>query len=176
MANLTQQEFAQAVDFLVEDLGLQRLRDRFVRLNALVTRRKLSSSQQLADQLYQLTGGLRRQVPATLAFQSIWTERVNGKLGEDGEKALEEDAEKINACLGEKDKVLPEKESELDAALRQYAQRLADSVGFEKARIDMLLKAVPDVAAKLRVMPVKLEVPPSPGGSPAATDDSASGD
>lgn len=170
MANLTQQEFAQAVDFLVEDLGLQRLRDRFVRLNALVTRRKLTSSQQLADQLYLLTGGLRRQIPATLAFQSIWTERVNDKLGEDGEKALEEDAERINACLGEKDKIVPEKESELDTALRQYTQRLADSVGFERARIDMLLKAVPDVAVKLRDMPVEPEAPSS------KPDDSTSSD
>lgn len=176
MANLTQQEFAQAIDLLVEDLGLQRLRDRFVRLNALVTRRKLSSSQQLADQLYLLTGGLRRQVPATLAFQGIWTELVNEKLGEDGEKALEEDAEKINACLGEKDKMLPEKESELDAALRQYARRLADSVGFERARLDMLLKAVPDVAAKLRAMPVKLEAAPSTDESSSTTDDPSGDD
>jgi hypothetical protein len=176
MANLTQQEFAQAVDLLAVDLGLQRLRDRFVRLNALVTRRKLSSSRQLADQLYLLTGGLRRQIPATLAFQSIWTERVNEKLGEDGEKALEDDAEKINACLGEKDKILAEKESELEAALRRYAHRLADCIGFERARIDMLLKAVPDVAAKLREMPVQLEVPPSTGVSSPTTDEPASND
>jgi hypothetical protein len=176
MANLTQQEFVQAVDLLVEDLGLHRLRDRLVRLNALVTRRKLSSSQQLADQLYMLTGGLRRQIPATLAFQSIWTERVNEKLGEEGEKALEEDADKINACLGEKDKILPEKESELDTALRQYSHRLASSVGFERARIDMLLKAVPDVAIKLRELPVNVEAPPSTGSSAPSADDSASGD
>jgi hypothetical protein len=176
MANLTQQEFAQAVELLVEDLGLQRLRDRLVRLNALVTRRKLSSAQQLADQLYLLTGGLRRQIPATLAFQGIWTESVNEKLGEDGEKALEEDADKINACLGEKDKILPEKESELDAALLQYSKRLADSVGFERARIDMLLKAVPDVAAKLRELPVKVEAPRSKDAPSPATDDPASGD
>jgi hypothetical protein len=176
MANLTQQEFAQAIDLLVDDLGLQRLRDRLVRLNALVTRRKLRSAQQLADQLYLLTGGLRRQIPATLAFQGIWTERVNEKLGEDGEKALEEDAEKIKACLGEKDKLLPEKGTELDAALRQYAQRLAECVGFERARIDMLLKAVPDVAVKLRELPVKLEASPSPGASSPATDDPVSSD
>lgn len=176
MANLTQEEFAQAVELLVEDLGLQRLRDRLVRLNALVTRRKLSSSQQLADQLYLLTGGLRRQIPATLAFQSIWTECVNEKLGEDGEKALEEDADEINSCLGEKDKILPEKESELDAALRQYSQRLAGSVGFERARIDMLLKAVPDVATKLRELPVKVEAPSSTDAASSTADDPASGD
>jgi hypothetical protein len=176
MANLTQQEFAQAVELLVEDLGLQRLRDRLVRLNALVTRRKMRSAQQLADQLYLLTGGLRRQIPATLAFQSIWTEAVNEKLGEDGEKALEEDADAINACLGEKDKVLSEKESELEAALRRYAHRLAGSVGFDRARIDMLLKAVPDVATKLRELPVEVEAPPSTGESPPAADDQASGD
>ena len=171
MANLTQKEFVQAVELLAEDLGLQRLRDRFVRLNALVTRRKMRSADQLADQLYLLTGGLRRQVPATIAFQSIWTDHVNEKLGEEGEKALEEDAEKVNACLGEKDRLLPDKEAELDEALRRYAERLAQSVGFERARLDMLLKAVPDVAAKLREMPLELKAPAKGGKPPPAEDD-----
>jgi hypothetical protein len=176
MANLTQKEFTQAVELLAEDLGLQRLRDRFVRLNALVTRRKLRSADQLADQLYQLTGGLRRQVPATVAFQSIWTERVNEKLGEEGEKALEEDADKVNACLGEKDRLLPDKEAELEEALQRYAERLAQSVGFERARLDMLLKAVPDVATRLREIPVELKAPaksaePTPGTNDSAPDD-----
>ena len=117
MANLTQQEFTRAIELLAEDLGLQRLRDRFVRLNALVTRRRAVSAQRLADQLYLLTGGMRRQIAATVAVHSIWTERVNEKLGEDGEKAFEEIAEKINACLGERDSVVAEKEEELDGLL-----------------------------------------------------------
>ncbi len=169
MANLTQQEFAQAIAFLAEDLGLQRLRDRLVRLNALVTRRGAASPQQLADQLYLLTAGLRRQVPATVAFQSIWTERINERLGEEGEKAIEALAEKINACLGERDRIIPEKEAELDQALAEYAHRLSDAIGRERARLDMLLKAVPAVAAKLRATPLPPETASTPGPSPADT-------
>jgi len=169
MANLTQQEFAQAVAFLAEDFGLQRLRDRFVRLNALVTRRRVASAQQLADQLYLLTAGLRRQIPATVAFQSIWTERINEKLGEEGEKALEALAEKINACLGERERIIPEKDAELDQALAEYARRLSDVIGRERAWLDMLLKAVPQVAAKLRATPVPQETAPTPDTPPAGS-------
>jgi hypothetical protein len=150
MANLTPEEFARTVRCLADDLGLQRLRDKLVRLNALVTRRRIPSADALADQLYTLTGGLRRQVAATIALQSLWSEHLHDKLGEDGEKALEELAEKINACLGERDSINPEKEAELDELLQQYEQRLAEKVGAERARIDMLLKAVPAVAEKLR--------------------------
>lgn len=154
MANLTPEEFARIVGCLADDLGLQRLRDKLVRLNALVTRRRATSAQGLADQLYMLTGGLRRQVPATLALQSLWAEHMNAKLGEDGEKALEEVADKINACLGARENIDPDKEAELDRLLGEYQQQLAEKVGPERARIDMLLKAVPVVAAKLRAMPV----------------------
>ena len=150
MAHLTQEEFAQAIGFLAEELGLQRLRDRFVRLNALVTRRRAASAQRLADQLYLLTAGLRRQVPATAAFHTIWTKQVSDKLGEDGEKALEEVAERLNQCLGEHDQIREGKERELEECLREYEQRLAGAIGSERARIDMLLKAVPAVGAKLR--------------------------
>lgn len=153
MALLTQDEFTRAMTLLADDLGLQRLRDRFVRFNALVTRRRAASAQQLADQLYTLTGALRRQVPATIAFHTIWSQQVNEKLGEDGEKELETIAEKVNACLGDDEKLVPEKEADLDAALAEYMQRLAGVIGAERARIDMLLKAVPDVCTKLRAMP-----------------------
>lgn len=169
MAHLTQQEFAQAIAFLVEDFGLQRLRDRFVRLNALVTRRGVASPQQLADQLYLLTAGLRRQVPATVAFQRIWTERISERLGEEGEKELEALAEKINACLGERDRVIPEKDAELDQALAEYAHRLSEAIGRERTRLDMLLKAVPAVAAKLRATPLPSETISTPGTPPADT-------
>lgn len=154
MANLTPDEFVQVVRGLADDLGLQRLRDKLVRLNALVTRRRVASADALADQLYMLTGGLRRQVAATIALQSLWAEQMNQALGEEGEKALGGLAEQINGCLGEHDCVDPEKESELDALLRQYEERLAETVGSARARIDMLLKAVPAVAARLRAMPV----------------------
>ena len=163
MANLTQQEFAQAVELMAEDFGLQRLRDQFVRLNALVTRRRVASAQKLAEQLYMLTGGLRRQVPATIAFQSLWAERVNEKIGEDAEKELEKLAEKINSCLGERDAVVEEKSGELNEAVRVYEGRLVAMIGPERARIDMLLKAVPAVATMLRAMP-----PGEPIAAPAA--------
>jgi hypothetical protein len=162
MANLTPDEFAQVVRGLADDLGLQRLRDKLVRLNALVTRRRVASAEALADQLYMLTGGLRRQVAATIALQSLWAEQMNQALGEEGEKALEGLAEQINGCLGEHDRVAPEKEAELDGLLHQYEQRLAEKVGGERARIDMLLKAVPDVAARLRAMPSPTSVAAEP--------------
>jgi hypothetical protein len=171
MANLTPEEFTRTVRCLADDLGLQRLRDKLVHLHALVTRRRAASAEVLADQLYMLTGGLRRQVAATLALQGLWAEQMQQKLGEDGEKALEELVEKINACLGERDSVNPDKESELDDLLRQYEQRLAEKVGAERARIDMLLKAVPAVATKLRAMPLSTATEPSDSQGSEATDE-----
>lgn len=150
MANLTQKEFHEAIELLAQDIGLQRLRDKLVRLNAFVTRRKVASAEALADQLYMLTGNLRRQVPATFAFHHLWGEALQTKLGEDGEKNLETLAEAINACLGENDEIIAEKTSEIDAALATYEQALSASVGPQIARLDMILKAVPSVAEKLR--------------------------
>ncbi|MFQ5668401.1 MAG: hypothetical protein ACE5I7_18505 [Candidatus Binatia bacterium] len=154
MAQLTQKEFQCAIALLAREMGLQRLRDRFVRLNALVTRRKIASPESLAGQLYVLSSGLRRQVPATYAFHAVWSESINAKLGKDGEKKLEKMAEPVNACLGEKDTVLPDKAAELDTALAEYERTLSATVGAEMARVDMLLKAVPAVAEKLRAAPL----------------------
>jgi hypothetical protein len=154
MANLTQKEFQRAMALLAGEMGLQRLRDRFVQLNALVTRRKVASPESLADQLYMLSAGLRRQVPATYAFYAVWTESLNAKLGDEGEKNLEKMADAVNACLGEDDQILPEKAPELDAALAEYERALSAAVGGEMARADMLLKAVPAIAEKLRAAPV----------------------
>src|SRR5215471_10958804 len=150
MALLTQQEFARAIALLAGEVGLQRLRDRFVQLNALVTRRKVASAESLANQLYMLSSGLRRQVPATYAFQAVWSEQLNAKLGEDGEKKLEEIAARVNACLGEGEEIVPEKSAELDAALAEYHTALSAAAGPEMAQLDMVLKAVPVVAAKVR--------------------------
>ncbi|MFI5396576.1 MAG: hypothetical protein ACHQ9S_13665 [Candidatus Binatia bacterium] len=153
MAQLTQVEFQQAIAMLANEMGLQRLRDRFVRLNALVTRRKVASPQALADQLFLLSAGLRRQVPATYAFHVVWSEQLNTKVGEEGEKNLEKIAEGVNACLGKDEEILPEKATDLDAALAEYERALSTAVGQEMARMEMLLKAVPAVAAKLRAAP-----------------------
>lgn len=170
MAVLTQKEFQRAITLLADEMGLQRLRDRFVRLNALVTRRKVASPESLADQLYMLSAGLRRQVPATYAFHAVWGESVNAKLGEDGEKNLEKMAEAVNACLGEKDEILPEKAAELETALVEYERALSAVVGAERARMDMLLKAVPAIADKLRLAPVPQESVPPPPETPQTAD------
>jgi hypothetical protein len=154
MANLTAEEFTQTVRCLADDLGLQRLRDTLVRRNALVMRRRVASADALANQLYLLTGGLRRPIPATIVVQSLWGERLTERLGEDGEKALEGLADKINACLGERDAIDPAKEAELDTLLDEYERGLAEKVGAQRARIDMLMKAVPAVAVKLREKPL----------------------
>ncbi len=154
MANLKVEEFNKIIVFLCEDHGLQRFRDKLVRLNALVTRRKAKSAERLASQLYTLTGGLRREVPATVAVHSLWAEQVNEKLGEDGEKDLEKIAEDINECLGDRDEILDDKADDIVGHMRRYEERLAASIGADRARLDMILKAVPDVAGKLREMPV----------------------
>ena len=127
MATLTAEEFAQTVRCLADDLGLQRLRDKLVRLNALVARGRAASADALANQLYMLTGGLRRQVPATIAVQGLWSEQMNQRLGEDGEKALETLAEKINACLGERDSV----DSGEGERARRAARRVRAAAGRE---------------------------------------------
>lgn len=150
MATMTQAEFGDLVRCLAGELGVQRLRDKLVAMRGLVTRRGAANADALAAQLWQLTGGLRRQVPASLALQGLWSEQIGRKLGEDGEKGLEEIAEQINACLGEHDAIVEGKETELDGLLAQYQAKLAEVVGADQARIDMLLKAVPAVAERLR--------------------------
>ena len=153
MAHLTQTELLEAIEVLAAEMGLQRLRDRFVRLHALVNRKRITSANQLADQLYMLSGSLRRQVPATFAFHAVWGEALQAKIGEEGEQALEAIAERVNACLGPDDSILPDRAADLDAALAEYQTALAAVVGEEMARLDMLLKAVPAIADKLRAAP-----------------------
>jgi hypothetical protein len=153
MAHLTQNEFQRAIQILAEEMGLQRLRDKFFRLNGLVTRRKVASADSLASQLYQLSSGLRRQVPAALAFQAIWAETIHDKVGEEGEETLEKLGEKVNECLGDNDEIKTDKEADLESALNEYEDTLASTVGTEKARLDMLMKAVPAVAERLRAAP-----------------------
>ncbi len=150
MAHLSAKEFEEAVTLLAEEIGLQRLRDKLVRMRALVTRVPLHSAQRLAQQLYLLSGGLRRQVPATLGVLAVWNETLHARLGEEGEKKLEELAEKVNACLDPEERIVPEKREELEAALGEYEAALASTVGPRLAHFDMLLKAVPEVADILR--------------------------
>jgi hypothetical protein len=88
-----------------------------------------------------------------LAFHSIWGETLQAKVGEDREKELETLADGVNKCLGEREEILADKESDLDAAVAAYEKALCAAVGNDMARLDMLLKAVPAVAERLRAAP-----------------------
>ena len=150
MANLTDTEFNQAVQAMVDHYGLERLRDRFAKMGAFTNRRGLNTPAALADRLYRLTGGLRRQTLPTFAFSSLRGEMLQAKLVEEGEKKLEQLADKVNECLTKDEKLVEGKEEDLERALADYRAALAAVAGDEVARADMLLKAVPVVAERLR--------------------------
>jgi hypothetical protein len=152
MAQLTRAEFNEAVDVLCEHFGLPRLRDKLATLGAFNSRRGLNSPVELADRLFHLSGGLRRQVGATYGFSVMWGELLTVKLGEDGEKELEALADKVNACLDGDEKLAAGKETDLDTALAEYHRALAARAGERAALIDMVLKAVPDVAERVRTL------------------------
>jgi hypothetical protein len=152
MALLTRPEFSRAVDVLCEHFGLPRLRDRLATLGAFNSRRGLNSSADLAERLFRMSGGLRLQVGATYGFSVLWGEMLQARLGEEGEKKLEELADRVNACLDAEEKLVDGKEAELDAALADYRVALAAGVGEQAAILDMTLKAVPDVAERVRVL------------------------
>lgn len=150
MAALTESEFTRTVQLMVGHYGIDRLRDRFANLGAFKSRRGVNTPAQLAERLYRLSGGLRRQAIPTYAFSSLWAEMVKEKVGEEGEKQLEELADKVNVCLGPDEHVLDGKDGELDQALAAYREALAGIAGPDVAYADMLLKSVPDVATRLR--------------------------
>jgi hypothetical protein len=150
MANLSEAEFGRAMQVLVDHYGLERLRDRFAKIGAFTSRRGLNTSSALADRVYRLSGGLRRQAMPTFAFTTLWGEMLQAKLGEDGEKRLEELAGKVNVCLTTDEHIVEGKDEELDRALAEYSETLTAAAGADVARADMLLKAVPAVADRLR--------------------------
>ena len=163
MAFLSAEEFGAAIGVLAEHHGVERLRERLARLNAFTSRRGLNSATAIADRLFALSGGLRRQVAATLAFSSLWQELVGARLGEDGEKRLETLADEVNACLAPDETIVAGKEADLDRALDAYREALAGAVGPAAARLDMLMKAVPAVAERLRAAPAVPPVSPPEG-------------
>ena len=150
MANLSETEFGHAVRVLIDHFGLERLRDRFAKMGAFTSRRGLNTPEALSERLYRLSGGLRRQAVPSFAFTSLWGEMLQAKLGEDGEKRLEELAEKVNACLTKEERIVEGKDAEIDEALTAYRDALTSAAGADLARADMLLKAVPAVAERLR--------------------------
>lgn len=150
MARLNAGEFEQLIHLLAAAHGLGRLQDRLVRLNAVVSRRRLGNEASLARQLYPLTGGLERDGVATRVVLALWEEHLGSKLEEDASKRLDELAEQVNACLTESHGIAPGKDDDLRQALSAYREELARHVGEEAARLTMLCRAVPDVARLLR--------------------------
>jgi hypothetical protein len=164
MAHLTPAEFTEAVGALATHFGVERLRDRLARMNAFTSRRGLNTASAIADRLHLLTGGLRRQVAATYAFSTLWNEMVGAGLGEEGEKRLETLADAVNACLDEGEAIASGKEDDLDRALAAYRDALAGATGPDVARLDMLLKAVPAVADRMRRAPSSSPAEAAPRG------------
>jgi hypothetical protein len=152
-AGLTAEEFARAISLLSDAIGFERLKDRFVRSSAFTSKRGLGSTKALADRLYMLTGGLRRDAPASYAFHAAWNEAFSAHVGEDDEKALADAADRVNAALTDGKVVDPEKVGSLEVALGDYHRIAAKSLGGDAAYLDMLLKAVPAVAERIRGWP-----------------------
>jgi hypothetical protein len=174
MANLTVTELERAVDLLATELGLERLKDRLARRGAFSSRRGLGSTKALADRLYTLSGGLRRDVAATYAFHSVWGETFTSRIEQEQEKEkeLETLAERINECLIDGKAIDTEKVTPLDEALAAYHRAMAAVLGSEVTWLDMLMKAVPAVADRVRTWsggkPPGPVDPPEPPPSGAA--------
>ena len=60
------------------------------------------------------------------------------------------EVDEVNACLAPDDSIAEGKESALDEALGRYRQVMEELTGTVVARLDMLLKAVPAVAERVR--------------------------
>ena len=163
MANPTGQEMREAVTLVAERMGYGKLYDRLVQLNAFVSRKRPPTPAILADRLYNLSGGLRRQVPATIAFHTVWAECIGRSIGEEHDKTLEGIADRINATLtSDEHAIQPGKDEELATALGEYEQVLVGAIGPHAARLDMIMKAVPPVAEQLRSRPLAGAAPAAP--------------
>ena len=99
MANLSAKELEEALSVLADGGSPEKLRDKFCRLNAFHSRRGLSSIEAITSRLYQLSSGLRREVPATHAFQALWAEYIGHRLNEEVGEKLDNLVEEINTSL-----------------------------------------------------------------------------
>lgn len=161
MANLTLEEFEEALGVLAEGGPAEKLRDRLARLNAFHSRRGMNSLRALAERLFALSSGLRRDVPPTRAFQALWMEYIGHRLTENSGHRLDELADQINTHLQEGGAIKEGEQEALDTTVAEYEDLLARKVGGVAARLDTLQKAVPAVAALLRARP-RLDVPLDP--------------
>ncbi|MEW6297505.1 MAG: hypothetical protein AB1671_07170 [Thermodesulfobacteriota bacterium] len=150
MAQLTAKEFDDLVTTLANHLRLDRLHERLLKANAIVSRKRPQTPQALASQLYQLSAGLRRAHPARYAIEVLWQEMLSEQIKEEYNKTLETLADRVNACLTERMEVIPEKRQELIAALGAYYQAIAACTRDDVAYLEMLLRASTDVARFLR--------------------------
>ena len=102
MAQLTVKEFEDVVATLANHLRLDRFHEKLLKANALVSRKRPSSVQALAGQLYQLSAGLRRNHPARYAVELLWQEMLAETVKEEHAKTLETLTDRINICLTNK--------------------------------------------------------------------------
>lgn len=150
MAHLTAKEFDDLILVLVNHLRLDRLHERLLKANALISRKRPPTAQALAAQLYQLSAGLRRPHAARYAVEVLWQEMLSVQMSEEHGKTLETLADRVNACLTERMEVIPEKSAQLLAALGAYHQAVAALTNDEIAYLEVLLRASTDVARFLR--------------------------
>ena len=72
-------------------------------------------------------------------------------------------ADAVNACLTADNGIAPGKEADLDRALAAYHEAIAAVIGPARARLDMLLKAVPAVAERVRAASAAAPAPADGG-------------
>ena len=150
MAHVTSAEFDTIIRLLSDHYGLPGLHERLLKANALVSRKRPPRWQPLANQLYQLSAGLRREHPARYAVEVLWQELVSETVGDDRQETLNRLAEGINTCLTETLDVVPEKHADLIAALGAYHRALAEAASADVAYTEVVLRASTGVAEFLR--------------------------
>ena len=150
MAHVTSREFDTLIQLLTEQYGLSALHARLLKANALVSHKRPPRWQPLANQLYQLSAGLRRDHPARYALEMLWQELISGKTEGVEQETFDTLAERINVCLTEKFEVIPDRQADLIAALGAYHHTLAGVSSADIAYIEILLRASKDVARFLR--------------------------
>ena len=150
MAHVTSHEFDTIIRLLTEQYSLNVFHARLLKANALVSHKRPARWQPLANQLYQLSAGLRRDHPARYAIELLWQELVSGTTEGVEQETFDALAEGINACLTEKFEVIPDRQTDLIAALGAYHHALAGVASADVAYIEILLRASNDVAQFLR--------------------------
>ncbi len=150
MAHVTSHEFDTIIRLLTEQYGLNVFHARLLKANALVSHKRPARWQPLANQLYQLSAGLRRDHPARYAIELLWQELVSGTTEGVEQETFDALAERVNGCLTEKFEVIPDRQTDLIAALGVYHHALAGVASADVAYIEILLRASKDVAQFLR--------------------------